>query len=380
MTIKSPTILFLNKNPPYENSGAAQIIWETGKWLAKKQWDVHYLSPLDDGETPKVENITFHNVRTPKSWFLSRAGFFINGINPYRKIRKKIEPDIIYDNVAPIPFIPAYIQDYNKVVSKIHAVYGMSAIRNKYHPVTKVGTIIFEQMIRTFDGSQIITNSKSTEKRVRKLVSKNPDDIKVVPCGIRVEDFTYNYSPDGPVLCLCALTPRKNVKTLLHAWKILEQENISRQLIIAGDGPCRNKLEKLTNDLSLSNVEFKGYVSEVEKKKLYEKSYCYVLPTRFEGFGLSNIEAMASGCIVISTDTHGVRDYMEHESNGYLIPPDSSKLLAKQIQSVIANSSSNQQIAENGKRTANKYSIKQMVENEEDALYDILENRLSVSR
>ena len=367
-----PTILFLSKAPPYRQSGAEKVIWDLGKHLAKNNWEVHYLCPIQ-GQRPTERNITFHEVKTPNSFFAEKATFFIKGIWKYREVIDRVAPDLIYDNSSPFPFLYAHLVDSDRLVTKVHAVYGSSALKNKNHPITKVGTIAGEQLYRLKNGEEFVTISPSTKERLSKLVSRNARDISVVPNGIKVNEFEYSFSPNGPILSLCELTPRKDIESLLRAWKRIEvNNNVDQELIIAGDGPRKSDLEELAGKLKLKQTTFRGFVSEKEKKRLFRDAYCYVLPTRLEGFGLANLEAMASGCVVISTDTWGVRDYLEHGENGLSVQPESPTQIARALSEALSDPQSYQEISKNARKTAERYQLKDCVEYERSVLEQML--------
>lgn len=368
-----PRILFLNKAPPYRGTGAEQVVWAIGTHLASNGWDVHYLAPNGDNP-PDVENITFHQVHTPDSFFAEKAAFFLKGAPVYRRLRTELNPDLIYDNPSPFPFPYAHLLDSDRVVAKVHALYGMSAFRNKHHLITKVGTLAGEQLYRGMDGNRLLTISESTKHRLGKQVRRNADGITVVENGIDVERFDYAFNPDGPVASLSELTPRKNVACLLRAWSKLETDGVvNRPLIIAGDGPRRAALEKLASKLSLSSVTFRGYVPEDEKLRLLQDAFCFVLPTRMEGFGLTNLEAMASGCVTVSTETPGIRDYLVDGSNGRVVPSDDPEALAATLAEVMVTPHAQRLLARQGRETAEEHDRASTLEQERQVLEQMLD-------
>lgn len=366
-------ILFLNKAPPYRHTGAEQVVWQLAIHLADYGWDVHFLAPLD-AQKPDITNITFHGVPTPGSFFMEKAMFFLRGVPEYHRVIQELNPNIVYDNASPFPFPYAYLVNGGQVITKVHAVYGLTALWNKNHPITKLGTITGEQFYRVMDGSQMVAISKSTKNNLASLVNRNPNRITVINNGIDLSKFIYSFNPVGPVLTLCELTPRKNIEMLLRAWKKIEKANITnRRLIIAGDGPRKAALEKLTKQLNLNQVIFPGYVSESKKINLFRKSFCYVLPTKMEGFGLTNLEAMASGCVVVSTDVPGVQDYLIDGENGYSVSSDSITELADRLQSLLKAPKEAESIAKRGQKTAENYDVKKTVKQERNFLESKIE-------
>jgi len=370
-----PRILFLNKAPPYRGSGAETVIWELGTHLAAHGWDVHYLSPmdLDDADPPNLENVTLHNVPTPDGFLAGRVAFFLKGIGPYRRLIRELDPDIVYDNASPLLFIYAHLVTPSRVVTKVHGINGRAAFEHKSRLPTKVGTMLGDQLYRLKDGSGLLTVSESTRDRLQRLVSKNPDRIRVVRNGIDPDPYEFTFSPEGPVLSLCQLSPRKDLETLLRAWRHVKDAGVERRLIVAGDGPRRDALEELAANLGLRNVEFRGYVPEEEKLRLMREASCYVLPTLMEGFGLSNLEAMASGCVVISTDAPGVRDYLRHEKNGLMFQPGDDGTLATAIRRALDDPEAAESWALRGRETVEElYHIEDTVADERAVLEGLL--------
>jgi glycosyltransferase involved in cell wall biosynthesis len=125
----------------------------------------------------------------------------------------------------------------------------------------------------------------------------------------------------------------------------------------------------LAEELNLQQVTFRGYVSEQEKHQLLQDAYSYVLPTRLEGLGLSNLEAMASGCAVISTYALGVRDYLENEENGLAVPAEESQALADAIQRLNGDPELGERLAKAGRQTVEQdFGIEDAVEREREVL------------
>ena len=108
--------------------------------------------------------------------------------------------------------------------------------------------------------------------------------------------------PSDFVLSVGALNFRKNNKTLIESL-VHCQKNVN--LVIAGDGNQRPKLEQLVADLGLqSRVQFLGFVPDICLKALYSLAQIYVYPSLFEGFGIPILESLHCNTPVI-TGTKG---------------------------------------------------------------------------
>jgi glycosyltransferase involved in cell wall biosynthesis len=91
-----------------------------------------------------------------------------------------------------------------------------------------------------------------------------------------------------------------------------------------------------------------------------------------EGFGLTNLEAMASGCVVVSTDTPGVRDYLCDGENGRMIPSNDAEALANTIRELLENPEDAKELAKEGRATAEAHDIAKTVAHEQTVLEGIL--------
>ena len=95
--------------------------------------------------------------------------------------------------------------------------------------------------------------------------------------------------------------PHKNFEVLIRALALIPEE-VRPTLVITG-GPPNDPLAPLVEELGLENwVDLRGWVTAQELSELYAMATAYVFPTRFEGFGLPVLEAMARGCPVICSD------------------------------------------------------------------------------
>lgn len=145
--------------------------------------------------------------------------------------------------------------------------------------------------------------------------------IEVVPSGIDVERFgagmrddhlrrRFGVPADGRlVLFVSRLAREKNVDVLLRA--LADANDPSLVLVIAGDGPQREELERLAVDLRIADhVVFLGVVASEELPDLYASADAFVFPSTTETQGLVQAEALAAGALVIAADTQPNREVL----------------------------------------------------------------------
>jgi len=363
----------INKRPPYINTGAESVLWEIAKKLVESGHSVTiFCATPANGEIENHPEIDFRYVSTNGDPDRSMVEFFLKGPQKYPSVYCDVAPDIVYDNPSPFPFHLAHLYGDATKVTKVHAIYRRLAFSCKDHPLVKVGTAIGDELYRLFRGEIITTNSLSTAQRARQVFDTDSNSIIANPLGIDSRKFNFSPQPDKKhVLSLSELRTRKQIDVLIRAWQHVESAHPEAKLTVAGDGQKRDELETLAKDLDLNNITFEGWVTEERKHELFESAALYVLPTLFEGFGLSNLEAMASGCAVISTDTWGVKDYIQDGENGRLVPTKDFSALATAINSLLSNPSEIDRLATAGHETAGKYSIEESISREVQLLEQI---------
>jgi len=118
---------------------------------------------------------------------------------------------------------------------------------------------------------------------------------------------------------------------LLRAWAIIEKQAPDWTLDVYGNGDRASYQQQLV-ELGIDQQRCHLYGPTTDVKKVYLSSSLFVLPSRFEGFGLVLIEAMACGVPVIAFDCeNGPRSIINHGASGFLIPPFDVEAMADKI-------------------------------------------------
>lgn len=161
--------------------------------------------------------------------------------------------------------------------------------------------------------------------------------ITIIPNGIDLNK--YKHAPIKKddtgaltILYIGRLERRKGVKYLLQAFQLLEQNNSNVRLIIAGDGPDREKLELLSEDLRLKKVDFLGFVSEELKLRLLAESDLFCSPALFgESFGIVLLESMATGTVTVAGNNSGYVGLMQGLGAVSIVNPEDTPEFARRL-------------------------------------------------
>ena len=123
------------------------------------------------------------------------------------------------------------------------------------------------------------------------------------------------------------LAPTKGQEYLIRAFAHVRKQLNNAQLLIAGTGKMKNKLENLVSKLGCSSaVRFLGHVDNMTE--FYSMTDVFVLSSVAEGLPRTLIEAMAAGVLCIATSTGGIPEILDNGSCGLLVPTKDTNALA----------------------------------------------------
>jgi glycosyltransferase involved in cell wall biosynthesis len=147
----------------------------------------------------------------------------------------------------------------------------------------------------------------------------------------------FGVGPGDVVVCgVGRLEAQKRFDLLLHAFARASAGRTNWRLLIAGEGSCREELERLSNRLGLSErVRFLGQVRDVVT--LHHAVDLFVQSSDYEGTSNAVLEAMALETPVVATDVGGTAELIEHGVHGTIVPPNDLAALANAITSAIGN-------------------------------------------
>jgi len=220
-----------------------------------------------------------------------------------------------------------------------------------------------------------------------KTLRPHRDRCRVMPLGVPIEDYAEAdesrvYSEEirrrtpgrFRIVFVGVLRYYKGLTYLIKAMSRLPENAV---LLIGGDGPERNALEKQVHEHGLHDrVLFLGELTDEQKIGLYRAGSVYCLPAhlRSEAFGLSQIEAMVCGLPVISTDLNtGVREVNQDGHTGLVVKPANPKALADAILSLIQDSALREKLAAQAhKRALERFSARRLGDDLREAYRKIL--------
>jgi glycosyltransferase involved in cell wall biosynthesis/GT2 family glycosyltransferase len=179
--------------------------------------------------------------------------------------------------------------------------------------------------------------------------------IAVVPNGVDLSRFEtpVRRSGDGSRFLFAGrILEQKGLDVLLDALAKIPGATLD----VAGEGPLRAALERQAKELGIQDrVHFLGARDDVPE--LLSATDCFVFPSRWEGFGLSLLEAMAAGVPCIASDLPPVRGIVNDGEDALLVPPGDHEALATAMRRIMTDAPLRQRLSHGGMQDAERFSI-----------------------
>jgi glycosyltransferase involved in cell wall biosynthesis len=157
------------------------------------------------------------------------------------------------------------------------------------------------------------------------------------------------------ILAVGKISPRKNLEIVINALARIQSKITHHLVTVGGDGWDFENVKTLVNSLGLGDrVHFLGYVNDEMLHALYCKAALFIYPSLFEGFGLPVLEAMASGCPVVTSNVSSLPEVAGDAA--VLVDPKSADDIASAIESVCLNRSLADELRRKGNERAHQFS------------------------
>ncbi|MDP2684695.1 MAG: glycosyltransferase family 4 protein [bacterium] len=201
---------------------------------------------------------------------------------------------------------------------------------------------IFYKLFSNFVSIVVISNI--IKQQLHKMIGIKEQKITVIYNGVNLKQFkmrenNWAQAARYNIGCIARLEKEKGIEFLIQAIKIIREFIPFVRLIVVGEGREKKKLRWLSERLGLQeNIQWVGHQGEIEK--WYHYFDAFVLPSVIrESFGITLIEAMASGVPVIASKIGGIPEIIEDGVTGLLTKPGNSQDLADKLMFLYNNRS-----------------------------------------
>jgi len=354
--------------------GAETLLYNQVRHLNKEKFEVLVCSIKSKGmisqrleqHGTRVESIDFdiHQIwKTPLQ--------FVKKISILKNLIRNFQPDIVQTSLFQANVMGAIIGTFLKVPVRIATVH-MVLKKRIFEPFV-------ERLLSPFITKYIAVSEDIRHFYVEKLllagakiqvIYNGVDENKLVELS-REEVPVNDILPSPRIVMIGRLDGQKNIQVLLKAVSELLLTETPVGLLLIGEGPKRDSLEKLTRALKIdSHARFLGYLGN--PMPFLATSEALVLSSSEEGLPIAILEAMALKKPVVATAVGAVPEIVKNQQTGYLVPPEDPGALANAIANVIKKPDLSKKMGEEGhKLFQERFSIHATVKQLE-SLYSTL--------
>lgn len=248
------------------------------------------------------------------------------------------------------------IQDGSRKIGELHVN------RANYRNFEAGDTNIVKRLFAKYWMHNLVSHLKRLDRFVvlteeDKSLWTELSNVEVIPDPLAFDIDQVSPLTNKRVIAVGRYVYQKGFDLLLHAWKLIEQQHPDWELAIYGMGE-RTPYEQLINKLQIDRNRCHLNGSTPDIKAEYLNSSLFVFSSRFEGFGMVLIEAMACGLPVVSFDCScGPKDIVRNNEDGLLVPSGCVDSLAEAMHQMMSDESLRQKMAKVATKNVQRYKL-----------------------
>ena len=259
-----------------------------------------------------------------------------------RGVVKEMKPDIAHvQYMAPgvIPIILLRLLGVRKIIATAHTaadIYpSLRLLRFIQRHLLTVFTCITERAERSFFGtSQLYSPTTILARRGNHFTIYNN-----LPDYIQISTTPKQFRQPMTIGVVSRLERIKGMDLVVPAFHLVHKKHTNTRLLVVGEGSLHTQMEVQIQELGLPNVaEFVGRQPQELLQSYYDKIDILLMPSRSEGFGLTAIEGMARGCVVVAADVGGLPEVIIDGETGLLHRPEQLDDIANKLLSLVESS------------------------------------------
>ena len=360
--------------------GSGVLATELGKALADKGYGVHFITYQQPVRlTGFSANIFYHEVRVPTYPLFDFPPYETALASTMVDVVKNNQVDLLHVHYA-IPHASAAYMARQILASEGIEIPFITTLHGT--DITLVGkdktyAPVVAFSINQSDAITAVSNNLKEETYANFNITK---DIKVIHNFVDIQRFQRNpidafrkvIAPNGEHIILHASNFRKvkRIADVIYTFNKIRKE-LPAKLLLVGDGPERPMAEGLCRELGIcDDARFVGKQQEMEE--IYPIADLFLLPSEYESFGLSALEAMAAGTPVIATRTGGLPEIIIDGENGFLSEVGDVEDMARNARLILGNKLTLEDFSKKAKDQAARFAIGNIVPAYEELYIDVL--------
>lgn len=255
-----------------------------------------------------------------------------------RRVLKQYRPEVAHvQYMAPgaIPILLLRLLGMRQIIATAHTAADIYPSLRLVHFVqqhcVRAFTCITERAERSFFGTSRLYCEQTQLKKRNHFTIYN-----ALPAGISISRQSKSQDRPLTIGVVSRLESIKGMDLVVPAFVQIKACHPEMQLLIVGDGSLRKQMEEQAHKTGLEEaIEFAGRQPQEKLVSYYDRIDILLMPSRSEGFGLTAIEGMARGCVVVAARTGGLPEVVRDGEVGLLHEPEQVEDLAAQINKLI---------------------------------------------
>ena len=350
--------------------GSGVVATELGLELAHKGHEIHFITYKQPVRLALLNpNVHYHEVNVPEYPLFHYQPYELALSSKLVDMVKLYGIELLHVHYA-IPHAYAgymakqMLKDQGISIPMVTTLHGTDITLVGNHPNYK-SAVSF-----SINKSDVVTSVSESLKKATHELFDIKKDIVVIPNFIELNkvntaravtcERSVMAHPDERIVT--HISNFRKVKRIDDVVAIFNkiQHTIPAKLMMVGDGPEREKAEKLCEKLGISDkVIF--FVNSNEIDKILSYSDLFLLPSETESFGLAALEAMACGVPVISSNSGGLPEVNEEGFSGYLSNVGDTDAMAANAVKILQNNDTLHTFKENALKSAQKFDIQNIL-------------------
>ncbi|RKS98784.1 glycosyltransferase family 4 protein [Flavobacterium sp. 123] len=290
----------------------------------------------------------------------NKMNYLLNYKNELQKHCKQINPDVIIvaDNGLKAYLVPFFLDKKTPLVFESHGSKFIAEQKQSEHVWSKL-KMKFKLFIKEFGA-----------KKYTHFVALSDESLKEwrITNGVVITNPLYDFpkklsdQSSKKVIAVGRHAYEKGFDNLLKIWKKVVEDYPDWVLEIYGKSDEKFELKELAENLNLTeNIVFHEPVQNINEK--YSEASFYLMTSRFEGFGMVLIEAMAAGLPCVAYDCPcGPRNIIDSEKNGFLIQNNNDKDYINAVKTLIEDKELRIRMGETAKSVISEYNLDEIMQ------------------
>lgn len=325
----------------------------TVKWavsLAEKGFSIGIftISAPENNWYGQYKNIEVFTANKKSNIFFRSKISYILFIPQIKSVIKLFEPDVVHSHYATSYGMLGAYSGYRPLIISCWGSDVMNFPNKSF-----LHKIFLKKILRRAD--LLLATSPTIQEYIKKIINKQ---VYIIPFGIDTGKFSPRHVkpmfPRGTIVISAIKSLEKIycIDILIKAFNIIKKRNphLPLKLLLVGGGSQEDAMRKLVTGLQMKNdVVFTGKVAHEETPYYHNLTDIFVNISEHESFGVSVLEAMACGKVVIASDTGGLKDLVKHEVTGLLVPVKNIERTAEAIECLIKDNEKKSSLEKNAR-------------------------------